>query len=340
MRPLINIISHTDLDGVVAAAVAWHALYPDNSPLQIYLIGYGDVDNVIFDSVKSGRSLVVLDLFCQRRETIDLIDNFFDGGSPICFDHHKTTLERWGNRPWLKIDTSCCAAKVYYNWLMSLELPKNVEERLLPLSDIVEVANDRDLWLGQIPESRLWQALITMCGPWSVLGRLIANPSSSLSEGEYEATVTFVRDQEERFATALERVKRFGDDLVAVGPELLQFGDVSDFCGLILDRSEDPPKMVAVANKKVTGEWAVSLRSRTGLAGKITGMLRDGKKIHGGGHGDAAALYFPSHYSLEQICDSILSAIKLISEQETPISMTLGDMLKDKLKQSEERKLL
>ena len=57
MRPLINIISHTDLDGVVAAAVAWHALYPDNSPLQIYLIGYGDVDNVIFDSVSREEAL-------------------------------------------------------------------------------------------------------------------------------------------------------------------------------------------------------------------------------------------------------------------------------------------
>jgi len=124
--------------------------------------------------------------------------------------------------------------------------------------------------------------------------------------------------------------------LIVVGPELLQFGDVSDFCGLILDRSKNPPKVVAVANKKVTGEWAVSLRSRSGLAGKITGMLRDGKKVRGGGHGDAAALYFPPHYPLEQISESILSAIDLISEQEKPISMTLGEVLKSKLKQNEE----
>ena len=77
------------------------------------------------------------------------------GEPPICFDHHETTLQRWGNRPWLKIDTSSCAAKVYYGWLMSQELPVNVKDRLVVLSDIVEVANDRDLWLGQIPESRL-----------------------------------------------------------------------------------------------------------------------------------------------------------------------------------------
>mgnify|MGYP000846286294 FL=1 len=335
-RSLINIISHTDLDGVVAAAVAWHALYPENAPLQIYLVGYGEVDNVVYDSIQSGRNVLILDLFCQKRETIDLIDSFFEGESPICFDHHETTLQRWGNRPWLKIDTSSCAAKVYYDWLMSQDLPVNVKNRLAVLSDIVEVANDRDLWLGQIPESRLWQAMITMCGPWSVLCRLLSNPSSSLTDGEREATTSFVKEQEERFAEALKRVKRFGDELVVVGPELLQFGDVSDFCGLILDRSENPPKVVAVANKKVTGEWAVSLRSRSGLAGKITGMLHDGKKIRGGGHGDAAALYFPPYYPLEQISESILSAIDLISEQEKPILMTLGEVLKSKLKQNEE----
>mgnify|MGYP007058147997 FL=1 len=331
-KPLINIISHTDLDGVVAAAVAWYALYPESAPLQVNLLGYGEVDNAILEAIQSGRNPLILDLFCQRRETIDIVDSFFEGGPPICFDHHETTLQNWGNRPWLKIDTSCCAAKVYYSWLMSQDLPERVRSRLILLSDIVEVANDRDLWLGQNPESRLWQALITMCGPWSVFSRLVANPSSSLSDGEYEATTEFVHDQEARFAEALEKVKRYGDDLMAIGPELLEFGDVSDFCGLILDRTENPPKVVAVANKKVTGEWAVSLRSRSGLAGKITGMLRDGRKVRGGGHGDAAALYFPPHYSLEQICDSILSAIKLVSEQESPISMTLGDILKGKLK--------
>ena len=41
-------------------------------------------------------------------------------------------------------------------------------------------------------------------------------------------------------------------------------------------------------------------------------------------------------YPLEQISESILSAIDLISEQEKPISMTLGEVLKSKLKQNEE----
>jgi len=241
-RPLINIISHTDLDGVVAAAVAWYALYPESAPLQINLLGYGEIDNAILETLQSDRKPLILDLFCQRRETIDLIDSYFEGGCPICFDHHETTLQNWGNRPWLKIDTSCCAAKVYYSWLMSQDLPDSARQRLIILSDIVEVANDRDLWLGQKPESRLWQALITMCGPWSVFCRLVANPSSSLSDGEYEATTEFVHDQEARFAEALEKVKRYGDDLMAIGPELLEFGDVSDFCGLILDRTEKSAK--------------------------------------------------------------------------------------------------
>ena len=65
-RSLINIISHTDLDGVVAAAVAWYALYPENAPLQIYLVGYGEVDNVVYDSIQSGRNVLILDLFVKK----------------------------------------------------------------------------------------------------------------------------------------------------------------------------------------------------------------------------------------------------------------------------------
>ena len=45
---------------------------------------------------------------------------------------------------------------------------------------------------------------------------------------------------------------------------------------------------------------------------------------------------FPPHYPLEQISESILSANDLISEQEKPNAMTLGEVLKSKLKQNEE----
>ncbi len=37
---LLHIISHTDLDGVVAAAVAWHANFPEKRPLIVSLVGY------------------------------------------------------------------------------------------------------------------------------------------------------------------------------------------------------------------------------------------------------------------------------------------------------------
>ena len=52
MKPLLHIISHTDLDGVAAAALAWHAHYQDRKPLKVSLTGYGEVDNLILESLE------------------------------------------------------------------------------------------------------------------------------------------------------------------------------------------------------------------------------------------------------------------------------------------------
>ncbi|MCF7936416.1 MAG: phosphohydrolase [Synergistales bacterium] len=330
MHAMQHVISHTDLDGVTAAAVAWHAHYPEEAPPRVSLLGYGEVDDRILQALQEGYSPLVLDLFCQRQETIDELDRRFgDAGEPFFFDHHKTTLERFGNRSWLVIDPGYCAAKVYHRWLLE-HTSGAVRQRLVAMSDLVEVANDRDLWINERPESRLWQALVTMSGPWGVFARLAANPSSALLEPEYEQCTAFVTAQEERFARAREEVARTGELLDWVAPGLLEFGDVSDFGGLLLDRSDHPARLVAVANRRMKGDWAVSLRSRSGLAAKVVGILRDGKRIRGGGHGDAAAVYFPRNYRQEQIRESLLSAVRTLDEQDRPLGISIGDMLKSR----------
>ncbi len=329
-KPL-HIISHTDLDGVVAAAVAWHASFPEEAPLRVSLVGYGDVDALVLETLRTNLRLRVLDLFCQRQDTIDHLDTSFQEGSePFFFDHHKTTEERFGNRPWAVLDPSCCAAMVYHRW--ALERAKNVtvRGRLEALSDMVVVANDRDLWLGQDERSRLWQALVTLCTPWGVLMRLVANPSPVLSSGERQAAESFVERQERRFSEALEKVVRRGQDLTWVGPDLLEFGDVSDFCGLVLDRLENPPRLVAVAHRRPAGDWAVSLRSRDAFAARLVGLLKDGKKIRGGGHDDAAAVYFPASYREIQVQDAVFAALRMTEEQGKPLEMSLGDLFRQK----------
>ena len=76
------------------------------------------------------------------------------------------------------------------------------------------------------------------------------------------------------------------------------------------------------------GDWALSLRSRDGLAGKIVALLKDGSKIRGGGHEDAAALYFPSNYSEDQIRETVLAAIRQERERSETPNVTLGDLFK------------
>lgn len=328
-EPVLHVISHTDLDGVAAAAVAWHFHYPRRAPIRISLIGYGEIDSVLLETVRLGQEPLVLDLFCQKQETVDELDRIYDKESiPFLFDHHMTTQERYGNRPWAVIDTRYCGAMVYMRWLIERGLSEEEKTRLDPLYDLVEIANDRDLWLGKREESRLWQALITLCGPWSVLARLVDNPFSSLLPSEREAAEDFVTRQEERFERARSEITRVGKDFVFLGPDILEYGDVSDFCGLLLDRSENPPLLVAIANRRPGGDWAVSMRSRNGLSGLMVGLLKDGRKVRGGGHGDAAALYFPAHYTLDQIRETIVAAMKVEEEKKEPLGVTLGDLLK------------
>ncbi|QTX32376.1 phosphohydrolase [Aminithiophilus ramosus] len=332
MDKLLHVISHTDLDGVTAAAVAWHGHFPERSPVKVTLTGYGEVDALILETMKAGQDLLVVDLFCQRRETVDEMDRFYEGvASPVLFDHHKTTAEVFSNRKWAVVDVAHCAAKVYYLWLLERTPEGPVRDRLLGLERLVEIANDRDLWLGRYEESRHWQALITLCGPWSVFCRLVADGRAEMSPHELTLALDFIARQEERFRRALEQVERHGDDLALVPTGILDFGDASDFCGLILDRSENPPEMVAVCSRRVYGDWAVSLRSRQGLAARIVGLLKDGKKVRGGGHGDAAALYFPAHFSQSQIRDTLLSGIRTARDQERPVGLTLGDLLRAKM---------
>ncbi|MFP4482997.1 MAG: phosphohydrolase, partial [Thermovirgaceae bacterium] len=69
-----------------------------------------------------------------------------------------------------------------------------------------------------------------------------------------------------------------------------------------------------------------------GLAGRIVGLLKDGDRIRGGGHGDAAALSFPPHYSPQQIRTSLLSAIRSADEQRQETGLTLGDLFSDAAK--------
>lgn len=319
---LLHIISHTDLDGVTAAAVAWRRWQPSR-PVKVSLAGYGTVDALILETVEAGQDLVVVDLFCQDERTVERLDRLHEAGRPpFLFDHHETTAARYGNRPWAVVDTRFCAAKVYYRWLLEQGAPGMDE-----LERIVELANDRDLWINEMPDSRLWHALITLCGPYSVFSRLAGNPDAELAPHERAAAVDFVDRQERRFAAAVERIGRSRDDLAFVEPGVLEFGDVSDFGGLVLDRMENPPLLVAVAAKRFSGDWAVSMRSRSEMAGKIVGMLRDGKRIRGGGHDDSAALYFPSSYSPAQIRDTIAAAMRNMRDSGAPAGVTLGDLL-------------
>lgn len=328
-KPLLHIISHTDLDGVAAAALAWHVHHSERL-VKISLTGYGDVDALILETLAAGQEPLVLDLFCQREQTIDEIDEKRgEGEAPFLFDHHKSTFERYGNRKWAVIDTGYCGALVYWRWLRENSKSPAVQETLDRLEPMIKIANDRDLWLGQMPESRLWQALVTMCGQWGMLARLMNDPRGELTDMERDAAEEFTEKQEARFAMAKDKIWRSGGELAFLCDGVLEFGDVSDFCGLILDRDENPPQVAAVAARRLGGDWAVSMRSRDGLAGRVLALLKDGKKVRGGGHGDASALYFPRSYKQEEMRDSILAAIRVEKERDAAPKVTLGDLFKN-----------
>lgn len=334
-RKILHVISHTDLDGIVSAVLAWRFHY-GRCPLKVTLTGYGSVDGLIMESLRKEEPFMVLDLFCQQDRTIDEIDRRFENGSdPLIFDHHESNFRKYANRGWLKLDTAYCAAKVYFNWIKSGENSRETLGYLKQLEYITEIANDRDLWINAIPESRLWHALVTVCGPWSVFSRLIMDPSGVLYPGEKSLAADFVEEQERRFSKALQSIKGDGKDLAFVGDGVLEFGDVSDFGGLVLDRMDSPPLLLAMASRRFRGDWAVSLRSRDGFAGRVSSILQDGRKIRGGGHENAAALYFPPSYSELSIMESLSTAMHTLREQEKPMGTTLGDIFRNAMKKTD-----
>ena len=293
------------------------------------------MDNLILETLRGRDEPLVLDLSPQFQATVDEVDKtVFE--QPFLFDHHESTYQHYANRPWIRVDTGYCGAMVYWNWLHGAGADERTLARVEPLREMVRIANDRDLWLNEDPDGRLWGAMVTLCGEWGTLARLIANPDAAFSGPERKAVVAFVERQEERFKRAADslirdRIPGFdgSGDLAFLGDGKLEFGDTSDFCGMILDRPTDPakaPAMVALAYKKAAGGWAVSLRSRSGLAGRVVSLLKDGRKIRGGGHGDAAALYFPHHYSEDGIRESILAALAANGERSSDAGVTLGDV--------------
>ncbi|GHV28444.1 phosphohydrolase [Synergistales bacterium] len=334
---LLHIISHTDLDGVAAAAVAWYAHRGDGDPIKLSLTGYGEYDNLLTEGIGKRTRMITLDLSPQFQNTVDEIDKVWpEGEPPFVFDHHKTTFEKYKNRPWIVVDMDYCGALVYWNWLAAND--EDAFRRVKPLENIVRVANDRDLWINEDPDGRLWQAMVTLCGEWGALARLMSNPDAAFTESEHAAVTDFVTRQEERFKRAKEHIIRTaikGSDerFDFLGDGYLEFGDTSDFCGMLLDRPEEGDgslSLVALAYHKSNG-WSVSLRSKNALAGRVVSLLKDGKKIRGGGHGDAAALYFPNHYNENGIKDSIAAAISSERESSSGMGVTLGDLLKGSL---------
>lgn len=334
---MLRIISHTDLDGVVAAALAYRSRFdPANpTPTGIHLVGYGEVDNLILQTLRSGDEPLVLDLSPQFQATADEIDRL-TYVKPFLFDHHETAASRFSNRAWAVTDTAVCGARVYWDWLHSVGGDEGSVSRAAPLREMVDIANDRDLWINKNPDSKVWTAMITLCGEWGALTRLLFNPGATLSASEREAAESFLARQSERFRRAMgalrrDRVKSAGEplELAFLGDGLLEFGDTSDFCGELLDhpaKGVQAPSLAALAYRKPSGGWAVSMRSRGGLSGRVLSLLKDGRRIRGGGHGDACALYFPNHYTEDGIRESIIAALSAEGERKSQTGVTLGDM--------------
>jgi hypothetical protein len=282
--------------------------------------------------------VTALDLSPQHQNAIDEIDRSAAADTPILFDHHKSTLEKLGGRPWAVVNTSRCGAGVYWDWLMA-RADGETRRRVSPLESIVEVANDRDLWINENPDGRLWQAMVTLCGEYGAFARLAANPSAVLTDAERETADRFVAAQEERFKRARGAMTLSGTgggetrEMAYLADGCLEFGDTSDFCGSLLDNPAESgaPAIVALAFRRPSGAWAVSLRSRDGLAGRVASLLKNGRSIRGGGHDDAAALYFPSSYDDRSIRESILAALAAKAESSSGMGVTLGDLLKGAL---------
>jgi oligoribonuclease NrnB/cAMP/cGMP phosphodiesterase (DHH superfamily) len=283
------IITHTDLDGVGAAAVALRLLERGEGEATILFAEPYNIDRVLeenLDSMDRGDLLVISDLGANRDALPRALESLSElsrrGVSIEWFDHHVWSpedleaVEKAGVR--IVVDRSTCATGVVARYLMG---PKRFEEDRF-LSELEAVVCSADLWRWDHPLSpKLFRVVGERHGGEDWKRRLALKMASGiLWDDEMESKLEeYVNLELEGYTRVLATVyvSRGGGARLAVAYKASRGPPSSSTIGALL-LSRYAADVAAI----VRSDGGLSLRSR-----KFNVQLL-ASKLGGGGHPKAA----------------------------------------------------
>lgn len=169
------LITHNDFDGVTCA-VLFRRVWPKGV---VYFEDYRTVNERIAVAAMSTKETEIFITDISPENYPVLAEMLDERGNVNLFDHH-TTANWLKQYKWAEVDTTRCAAAIFYQWLL-----KNIgHHRIRALEQLVWHANDYDTWTHESPYSSKLNDLLGVLGKQRFMERFVVIPNVEMTGTE------------------------------------------------------------------------------------------------------------------------------------------------------------
>jgi oligoribonuclease NrnB/cAMP/cGMP phosphodiesterase (DHH superfamily) len=302
------IISHVDLDGIGAAAVAEALLRSRGISPAVTFSDIKSAGEKALDAAEMGIRPFILDLHVEKNALDAILEagkksGIFDGAwdIPLVVDHHRESMA-YENEPWAVVSTDYSAALLAAKW---------AEEQggLVPsdeLRELARLADDYDMWRHTDPACRRLNAVVTVLQPDGAFRWLQERGWAY----EHPMVERYLDRQRTRLDLARSGARMHRDPggtatLCVVSPsERIGASDVNELADVLLREGNDC--VVYIYPHAEKGPLRMSIRSRNGEAAKLVARMAP-YGVKGGGHENACGA--SGNYKLSTVDDLIKNAI-------------------------------
>lgn len=243
----------------------------------VHFVNPNDVDKLVYDNTLFGinKKIIIADLCVSKNAA-----NFLEKRCNVnLFDHHKTA-KHLSNKSWCNIDITMCGCKLLFKYLdLHGYYDKLSSESFEQLTSLIDMINDRDMWIRKIKESDNILLYSMFFGQKRFIDRFITK-------------FNFPNDEDNLILNVLKE-KRIEDIKYAIDHVSFSYLYPNEIGIIYTNNSQDHSLIlnellkfyddIAIAVGIDIQQKTVSLRSR----GNID-VSKIAKKYGGGGHGAAA----------------------------------------------------
>lgn len=276
-------IHHKDLDGVACAIVAKNVF----DKIKFVDAKYTDIDDILLRiNYDSCDAVLILDISPQDEKSLDLSDKI------VLLDHHKTAKKYHCPEKNRIVDTKDSAASLVHKFFSIVHSDIDLSH----LNELIELANDYDMWIHKNPKSKQLNLLYFKYWTDDFILRF-QNGDCNFTEQELD----YIQKEEKKIKKHLDNLELF--ELEGING-CLTFGEKypNDVCDYAL--KVEGYDIIFSRNQK-TNNTSVRLHKHPEI--DIGGLLSE--LGIGGGHPEAAGFYEEDlsrfQRKVEWICDEL-----------------------------------